>query len=147
LSPLQTALTSTHGVVLTGLTSGTTYYFVAESAVGGATGYSSTYTFTTGGSAPTTGAIPPTVSYVVFWGITSSGITISWSSSDQATTQLAYGTTPALGQLTPLQTTLTSSHGVVLTGLNSHTTYYFVAQSTDASGLTGYSTLFSFTTN
>ena len=93
-----------------------------------------------------TGGIPPTVSYVNFWGITSSGITISWSSSDPATTQVAYGTSTALGQFSPLQTSLTSSHGVVLTGLNSHTTYYFVAQSTDANGLTGYSTLFSFTT-
>ncbi len=148
LSPLQTTLASTHGVVLTGLTSGTTYYFVAQSTAGGATGYSSTYSFTTGGSAPgNTGGIPPTVSYVNFWGITSSGITIAWSSSDPATTQLAYGTTPALGQLTPLQSALTSTHGVVLTGLSSHTTYYFVAQSTDANNLTGYSTVYSFTTN
>ncbi len=146
MSPLQTELTSNHGVVLTGLTSGTTYYFVAESSAGGATGSSSTYSFTTGGTAPVTGGIPPTVSYVNFWGITSSGITISWSSSDPATTQVAYGTSTALGQFSPLQTSLTSSHGVVLTGLNSHTTYYFVAQSTDANGLTGYSTLFSFTT-
>jgi hypothetical protein len=60
---------------------------------------------------------------------------------------LAYGTTNALGQLSPLQTTLANSHGVVLTNLNPGTTYYFVAQSVGADGTTGYSTTYTFTTS
>jgi hypothetical protein len=36
---------------------------------------------------------------------------------------------------------------VTLTGLKSSTTYYFVAQSTDANGNTGYSSTYSFTTS
>jgi hypothetical protein len=78
--------------------------------------------------------------------VNNSGVTIAWSTNVPANTQLAYGTTPALGQLTPVQSTLTSSHGVVLTGLSSGTTYYFVAQSTGNNGATGYSTTYSFTT-
>jgi hypothetical protein len=238
-SPMQSALTNNHGVVLTGLMSGTTYYFVAESTgANGATGYSTTYSFKTAGVAQTvplvisnvaqnsvsaTAAIitwttsqpatsqvnygvtsgyglsspldsslvtshsvtlsglapgttyyfdvvsvnsggtlaaspaasfatmavsspPPSVGYVSAWGVTSSGATITWSSSVPATTLLAYGTTPSLGQMSLLQAALTSSHGVVLTGLTSGTTYYFVAQSTDSNGVTGYSTVYSFTT-
>jgi len=41
---------------------------------------------------------------------------------------------------------MANSHGVVLSGLISGTTYYFVAQSTAANGATGYSTVMSFTT-
>ena len=92
------------------------------------------------------GGNPPQVGYVAFWGVNNSGVTVSWSTDVPANTQLAYGTTASLGQLSPLQTALTASHGVVLTGLLSGTKYYFVAQSTGANGITGYSTLFSFTT-
>jgi len=93
-----------------------------------------------------TGGTPPQVGYVAFWGLNNSGITVSWSTDVAANTQLAYGTTTSLGQLSPLQTALTASHGVVLTGLLSGTKYYFVAQSTGANGATGYSTQYSFTT-
>ena len=95
-------------------------------------------TFTT----PASNATPPQVGYVAFWGINNTGITISWSTDVPANTQLAFGTTTALGQLSPLQTALAASHGVVLTTLNPGTTYYFVAQSTGANGATGYSTTY-----
>ena len=91
-------------------------------------------------------ATTPNVGYVAFWGVNNTGITISWSTDVPATTFVAYGTTTALGQLSPVQTTLTQSHGVVLTGLISGTTYYFVAESTTAGGSTGNSTVYSFTT-
>jgi hypothetical protein len=84
--------------------------------------------------------------YVAFWGVTSSGVSISWSTDVPATTLLSYGTTPALGQKSPAQTTLTTAHGVTLTGLKSGTTYYFVARSVDKNGLAGRSTPYSFTT-
>ncbi len=233
LTPLQTALSSSHGVVLTGLNAGTTYYFVAQSTgANGATGYSTTYSFTTSGtpsaaapviSAVTAGSVtsgsavitwttdqastsqvnynntsasvpglvtahsvtlsgltpntsysftvtsasassmsttsgsynfttsaasatPPLVANLGFWGITSSGVTMSWSTDVLANTSVAYGTTTALGSVSPVQTALTNSHGVTLTGLAPGTLYYFVAQSADASGNTGYSTTYSFTT-
>ena len=133
-----------HSVPVSGLNAGTTYYFDVVSAnTAGISATSAGNTFTT---AQLTNSPPPNVGYVAFWGINNSGVTISWSTDVPANTQLAYGTTPALGQLTPVQSALTNSHGVVLTGLNSGTTYYFVAQSTGANGATGQSTTYSFTT-
>ncbi|MGD0796574.1 MAG: fibronectin type III domain-containing protein, partial [Acidobacteriaceae bacterium] len=136
-------LATSHSVMLTGLAPNTTYNFEVVSANAANTSSTSgNYTFTT---SPNT-APPPVISYVAFWGITSSGVTISWSTNEAATTAVAYGTTAALGQLTPVQTALTDSHGVTLTGLAAGTTYYFAAQSADGSGNTGSSTNYSFTT-
>ncbi len=143
LSPATTTLSTSQSVTLTGLTSGTTYDFAAISAnASNQSTTSANYAFTT----PSASATPPSVGYVAFWGVNNSGVTISWSTDLLANTELAYGTTTALGQLTPVQTALTASHGVVLTGLTSGTTYYFVAESTGANGATGFSTTYSFTT-
>jgi hypothetical protein len=86
------------------------------------------------------------ISYLSYWGITATQATITWSTDELTNTAVAYGTTNALGQLSPVQTALTNSHGVTLTGLTPGTTYYFVAQSADSGGNTGYSTTYSFTT-
>jgi hypothetical protein len=130
---------------LTGLTAGATYnYAVVSQNAAGNTSTSSNFTFTTSQAAsPAPG---PQVGYVAFWGITGSSVTISWSTNTLATTAVSYGTTSALGQMSPVQTALTANHGVTLTGLTGGTTYYFVAQSTAANGNTGYSTMYSFTT-
>jgi hypothetical protein len=136
-------LVTSHSVMLTGLTPNTTYNFDVMSANAGNTSSTSgNFTFKTSSN---TGP-PPVLSYLAFWGVTSSGVTISWSTDVPANTAVAYGTTNALGQLSPVQTALTNSHGVILTGLSGGTTYYFVAQSADGSGNTGYSATYSFTT-
>ena len=143
-SPQDTNLVTSHSVTLTNLTANTTYNFSVKSTnAGGQAAASPNGTFAT---LPVSTAPPPSVGYLAFWGINNSGVTISWSTDVPADTQIAFGTTPALGQLSPLQTALTASHGVVLTGLNSGTSYYFVAQSKGANGATGYSTTFNFTT-
>ncbi len=134
---------TSHSVTLTNLAPGTTYNFAVVSTNAAALSTTSPNgTFLTTAS----NATAPYVGYVAFWGINNSGVTISWSTDVLANTQVAYGTTSALGQFSPLQSTLTASHGVVLTGLNSGTTYYFQAQSTGTNGATGYSTTYSFTT-
>jgi hypothetical protein len=142
-STLAPALVTSHSVILTGLTPDTKYNFDVFSANAANTPTTSgNYTFTTQAASAT----PPAVSNVAFWGVTSSGVIISWSTNEMSNTAVAYGTTTALGQLTPVQTALTDSHGVTLTGLAASTTYYFVAQSADSGGNTGYSTIYSFTT-
>jgi hypothetical protein len=125
------------------LAPGTAYDFAVVSAnSANISATSPNYTFATVSAT----ANPPNVSYVASWGVTASGITISWSTDVPANTAVAYGTTSSLGQVSPVQTALTVSHGVTLTGLTSGTTYYFVAQSTGANGATGYSTTYTFTT-
>jgi len=142
-SALNTTLVTSHSVTLSGLAAGTTYDFDVVSVNAAAqSSTSGNSTFSTLASTAT----PPQVGYVSYWGVNNTGITISWSTDVPANTQLAYGTTPALGQLSPLQTAMANSHGVVMTTLNPGTTYYFVAQSTGANGATGYSTTYSFTT-
>lgn len=142
LSALDPSLVTTHSITLTGLTVGTTYQLSAMSVnTSGARSVSSNFTFKTAASK----SRAPIVSYLAFWGITSSGITMSWSTDLPSTTAVAYGVTPALGQTTPVQTKLTNSHGVTLSGLSSGTTYYFAAQST-ADGNTGVSAVQHFTT-
>jgi hypothetical protein len=142
-SPVSTTLVTAHSVTLTGLAAGTAYDFDVVSANGASQSTTSgNFTFTT----PATTATPPNVGYVFAWGISNTGAVVTWSTDVSASTQLAYGTTTALGQLSPLQPTLAASHGVTLSGLTPGTQYYFVAQSTGANGATGYSTVMSFTT-
>jgi len=130
-------------VTLTGLIAGTTYDFTVTSVNaqnGAAT--SGNFTFTTGAST----APAPTILYLAYYGITGSGVIIGWSTDQNADTAVEYGTTPAFGQVSPVQSDLTISHGVTLTGLTGGTTYYFRARSTNSSGSVGYSATMNFTT-
>jgi hypothetical protein len=138
-SALSPALVTQHSVTITGLTANTTYNYDVAST-------NSNTAPLTGNSGNATFATKPFVGYVAFWGVNNTGVTISWSTDTPANTVVAYGTTTALGQLSPVQTALSASHGAVLTTLNPGTTYYFQAQSTDAFGNTGGSTIYSFTT-
>ena len=143
VTPRTATFTTAQAVQLTGLTPGTTYNFQVISAnSSGASTISATYTFTTTASASAT---PPAVGYLAFWGVNNTGVTISWSTDVISNTIVAYGTSPALGQLYSGSTS-TVSHGAVLTGLLPGTTYYFVAQSTGTNGATGYSATYNFTT-
>jgi hypothetical protein len=63
-----------------------------------------------------------------------------------STSQIAYGVTPALGSQTAVDTTMVTSHTMVVSGLPSSTTYYFQAISTDAVGRVAYSQLIVVTT-
>ena len=142
-SALSTTLATSHSVTLTNLLPGTTYnYEVVSTNSTNQSAVSTNYTFATLSSTGT----PPNLQYVAFWGVTTSGASISWSTDVPATTAVAYGTTALLGQLSPVQTTLSISHGVTLSGLSPGTVYYFAAQSSAANGATGYSTTQTFTT-
>jgi hypothetical protein len=146
-SGVNATLTTTHSVSLTGLVAGTNYdYAVTSSNSAGVSATSANFTFSIPAVNSPVKSPGPAINYVAYWGVTSSAITISWSTDVRATTAVAYGTTPSLGQMSPMQTSLTNSHGVQLSGLQSGTTYYFAAQSADANGNTGYSTIYSFTT-
>ncbi|MDB6123328.1 MAG: N-acetylmuramyl-L-alanine amidase, negative regulator of AmpC, AmpD [Pedosphaera sp.] len=55
---------------------------------------------------------------------------ITWNTSADSTSQVEYGTTPAYGKLSPLNSRGVTSHIVLLSGLLPDTTYYFRAIST-----------------
>jgi hypothetical protein len=143
-SGLNATLSTSHSVTLTGLSPGITYDFDVVSAnSAGASSSSANNSFATPSSGSGT---PLNILYVASWSITTTGATIGWSTEVISNTSVSYGTSPSLGLTTPVQSTLTNSHGVTLTGLNPGTTYYYVVQSTAANGSTGTSSVYSFTT-
>jgi len=94
----------------------------------GNTATSGDMTFTTG----TADTVAPTLSSIVSGSITMTGATISWTTSEAATSQVEYGTTASYGSATTLDTSLVTGHNVVLSGLTTGTTYHFRVISKDA---------------
>jgi hypothetical protein len=90
--------------------------------------------------------VPPVISAVTTGTVTSSTATITWTTDKASNSQVAYGTTATYGTLSPLNTTLVTSHSVTLTGLAASTTYYYQAQSQATQGSTATSPGFTFTT-
>lgn len=61
-------------------------------------------------------------------------ITITWATNELSTSQVSYGTTAAYGLQSPLDSVLTMTHSVTLTGLIAGTTYDYAVASTNAAG-------------
>ena len=97
-------MTASHGVSLTGLASGTTYYFVCQStAANGATGYSAPMSFTTTGVQSTP---PPVISNVTASGMTNTTAIITWTTDQATTSQVNYGLSTAYTLSSTLNQTL-----------------------------------------
>jgi len=71
-------------------------------------------------------------------------VTITWTTTTNATTQVLYGLTPSLGSSNAFNGSLVTSHSVTLNGLQPLTTYYFRVLS--SAGGNSYSMDGSFTT-
>jgi beta-glucanase (GH16 family) len=90
--------------------------------------------------------VPPVISSAAASSITSSGAVISWTTDKAASTQVSYGTTTAYGNSSQLDTTLTTTHTVTLSGLTAGTLYHYKVQSADSIGTVGTSADLTFTT-
>jgi peptidoglycan/xylan/chitin deacetylase (PgdA/CDA1 family) len=140
----NSSLVTAHTASLSGLTASTTYHYrVVSKDASGNRAVSGDYTLTTTASTDTTA---PTISSV------SAGYTrptcslIRWTTDEPATSRVEYGTTTSYGSTTSLDTTLVTSHEVVLSGLRSYTRYYYRVWSADAAGNERVSSRYSFTT-
>src|SRR5207244_2456453 len=96
-----------------------------------------------GGSSPDT--TPPVISSIAS-STAATTATVTWTTDEAASSQVNYGLTNAYGSTTTLNSTLTTSHQVVLSGLTGNTTYHFRVRSTDAQGNLSVSTDQIFTT-
>src|SRR5437773_7035386 len=67
----------------------------------------------------------PVITGVSVSAITGSGATITWTTTEAATSQVEYGTTTSYGTTTTLDTTRGTTHTVTLTGLADGTGYHF----------------------
>lgn len=99
-----------------------------------------------GGTSTTTDTTAPTLSAIAAVNITSVGATVQWTTNENATSQVEYGTTTAYGSMSVLNTSLVMSHGVALTGLSASTMYHFRVWSKDAANNTATSSDITFTT-
>ena len=69
-------------------------------------------------------------------GITDVSAVINWTTNENASSQVEYGKTASYGKESALNSTLTLTHKVTLTGLEPNTTYHYRVISVDSSGNT-----------
>jgi hypothetical protein len=95
---------------------------------------------------PTPDTRAPVITATKASAVSSTTATISWTTDEPATTQVAYGKTTAYGTTTTRNASLTTSHSQTISGLTASTTYHFQARSSDAAGNSVASVDASFTT-
>jgi carbonic anhydrase len=133
LTTSDAALVISHSVVLSGLDPAETYFFEVQSSDWSLNTTTDDngglyYSFTTLVPEST----PPVISGVQDVNIRTTSFTVVWSTDEPADSVVNYGNTTALG-LTESDTSLRTSHSVVLTGLDTGTTHYFEVRSMDGS--------------
>jgi len=82
---------------------------------------------------------PPVISGVSASSVGATGATVTWSTSEPATSQVEYGLSGSYGSSTSENSTLRSTHTVALSGLTPETTYHFRVRSRDEAGNTAVS--------
>jgi hypothetical protein len=91
-------------------------------------------------------ANPPKISQVRHSLVTTSSVTIAWTTSTPADSQVDDGTSTSYGASTALGPALVTSHTETLSGLTSGTAYHYRVRSRDAGGNLTVSRDFTFTT-
>src|SRR5260370_27638745 len=86
---------------------------------------------------------PPPASTLVITNVQTGSVTTSsshvvWTTNTPADSSVSYGTTPAYGTRTPLDSAMVTSHQVPRAGLAAATTYYYQVNSTDSKGNHGH---------
>jgi len=143
-SPLYNNSVTSHSVTLNNLSATTTYHFRVKSTdAAGNLATSGDYTFTTATPPDTTA---PVISSVAAGNITTTGVTITWTTNEASTSKVEYGTSQTYGSQSNVDNTLVTAHTVVLSGLTPNTIYYFRVISSDQAGNQGISAGSNFTT-
>jgi phosphodiesterase/alkaline phosphatase D-like protein len=131
-SALKTALLTSHGVSLTGLSATTLYHYRVKSRdAAGNLATSNDFAFTTTTPPDTT---PPAISGISSSGVTSSVANISWATNEASDSQVDYGISSAYELSSALNISLVTSHAVLLSGLSPSTVYHYRVKSRDAAG-------------
>jgi hypothetical protein len=140
---LDPNLWTSHSVGLTGLIRFTTYHYrVISKDVGNNEIVSGDYTFRT------LDLTDPVISNVAATNVTATGATITWTTDEEASSYVRYGTSANYDQHTDQFDTnpRVTSHTVDLTGLASGTTYHYMVRSWDSSSNQADSGDYTFTT-
>jgi lysophospholipase L1-like esterase len=125
-STLNAATTTSHSVILSGLTAGTTYHYsVSSTDVYGNGATSTDQTFTT--------PLPPPAISGIASSTTQTSATITWTTDQAASSTVNYGVTSAYG-VASTTATLVTSHSIMLSGLTAGTTYHFQVGGANSAG-------------
>jgi len=90
---------------------------------------------------------PPAISSIQTTNITDTSATITWTTDENADSNVNYATTPSASSPTSItDATLATSHSINLTGITADTIYYYTVVATDEAGNTTTSGEQSFTT-
>jgi hypothetical protein len=99
-----------------------------------------------GSSTFTCDTTAPTISNIAASGMTTSRVTITWTTNESATSQVEYGVTTSYGSSSVLDSSLVTTHTVNLTRLTASTTYHYGVKSKDVANNEAISGDNSFTT-
>jgi fibronectin type 3 domain-containing protein len=99
---------------------------------------------TSGGVADVT---PPVLSAINSSALTSSSVSVGWTTDENSNSQVDYGISASYGFSSPLNSSLSTSHNVNLSSLSASTVYHYVVKSRDASGNLAVSSDQTFTTS
>ncbi|OGL86151.1 hypothetical protein A3I40_03370, partial [Candidatus Uhrbacteria bacterium RIFCSPLOWO2_02_FULL_48_12] len=102
---------------------------ITITATGGGTTKATTFTLTVSDTTAPTFTTSPSAS-----GLTPSGATISFGTSEPTTSVLDYGVTSQYGSTAQNQASAQTSHAITLTNLQSDTTYHYRVRIKDSSG-------------
>ncbi len=94
----------------------------------------------------TTDMTAPVISAVSAASLTAGGATIVWTTNENASSQVEFGTSTSYGSMSTLNVSLSMTHSVVLTGLVPNTMYNFRVWSKDAANNAASSSNMTFTT-
>lgn len=83
-------------------------------------------------SATTPDSTGPVISLIASGSISQTGATITWTTDEASDSQVEYGLTTSYGTSTTLDSSLVTSHSVLLTGLSAGQTYHYRVISKDA---------------
>jgi hypothetical protein len=129
----------------TGTLAGTyTVNVTMDNSTSGLSSYNNTNTIEVTAAGDTT---PPAITTVANTTPTTDSVTITWDTDEGSDSLVKYGTVVGTYTAEEYDATITASHSIALTGLDADTTYYFVVNSTDASGNSAESEEHNFTTS
>jgi hypothetical protein len=140
--PSGLSLNSSNGIISGTPTSAGTYTFTVQ--LRDSTNQTLTKVLSITINAPDT--TPPVLSGIQAASITSNSAAISWTTNEVSDSQVEYGLTSSYGSQTTLNTSMTASHSVYLSGLSALTTYHYRVKSRDASNNLAVSSDHTFTT-
>ncbi|HEX9503695.1 MAG TPA: fibronectin type III domain-containing protein [Patescibacteria group bacterium] len=143
-----------HSAIILGLSPSTTYYYCIHATdLVGNSSTSCPNTFVTDASVqtpmPPTPQVADTTAPLITQAsstVTSSSVTVAWSTDEAATSQVEYGTTVNYGSQTTLDISLGTAHSVTIAGFAADTEYHFHIKSADQAGNVAVSGDNSFTT-